>query len=466
MAKNAYHAFPVLDKTERCPICGKPLVTSKLKVTLYDSLNRTTFDALCKLPFCGDCQIPYLNNEVKTNIESSFDGFHLETIPLNKHVSKAYLTRLSRQPALPIQNLPKNNFLFFGETQHHICGTENLTPKQYILHGDADQIIPAHICKTCGRILVSPTLEKKLMKQYPEYLYLYDDVSWDDVFPDKKMIYLLNINQYDKNLCPKCHTRLQEIEPYLKNDKTPKFMKKRLKECPHCRQTYGRESSFKDKPYSLYKFSHHYYQDETFRQDGKHIVLKAGDFLTRHNIQSCISKSHSMEDITARIRIADPTGKELEYDIPAVRCDTCGKLYLLESEYQKIRSLGVPLCSIVENEYWRKGTQNDHAWSESDAKGSIMYIHGYNVNAQEGLTPSQRHKILESLIQDDVLTKAAICSHLDILIQRSSNQPILANARQKWIQDRNYIEHYDSETETVCVNSITRKVYKTKDGVS
>ena len=291
---------------------------------------------------------------------------------------------------------------------------------------------------------------------------MHDAKNYSDMYPNKKTLYLLNINQYTKTLCPACGSTLKDIQMYFKNDKTPIMQPKSIKQCVKCSASYGRITSFDKKPYSMYKFSQYFYQEEKFGEDGKHIVLKAGDFLTRHNLSGCLNNGHSLEDIMARIRIVTKDGKEIEQDIPAVRCDTCGRLFILEKEYERIIKIGAPLCPIVENEYWRKASDKSKEWTESEARGSILYVHGYNVNAYNNLTANQRHSILNTLMTDEVLTKAQICSHLDMLIQRAGSQPLLQTAKKKWIADRNFMETCNTDTDIVNVKSITHTTYHTK----
>lgn len=76
------------------------------------------------------------------------------------------------------------------------------------------------------------------------------------------------------------------------------------------------------------------------------------------------------------------------------------------------------------------------------------------------LSPMQRHTILRTLIKDEILTKGQILSHLDMLIKRAENIPILQKAKEKWILDRNYITNYDKNTETILAKSITHKTYR------
>lgn len=453
-----YNIAPLFDG-DRCPFCGRDFVPSKLKFSLYDALCENKIHHIERVNFCNACCIPFLTkNDVRT-IESQNPGFHLESESVGKKSAESIRIKLGKT-ALPIKNIPKGTFLFYGDAAKHTCGSEFLKEYNFMLHGDVEAIEKGVECASCKRIIFGHEKHKMLKNNMDEYILMKDEIPWSEVFHDKKMLYVLNINQYTKDTCPACNNKLLDAKKYFKNDTKNEMQEKRFKECTGCGLSFVRSTSFVDKPYKMYKLSYDFFQEEEYRKDGKNIVIKAGDFLTRHNVQSCMSKNHSLEDITARITIADKLGKEFDYDVPAIRCDTCGKLFLLEKEYQKIIAKGVPLCSIVNNEYWRKKGEREH-WSEFEVKGSVMFIHGYNVNANNDLSEFQRHSILKSLIKDSVLTKAEIISHLDMLIQRAEGQQLLAKAKAKWERDRAFIEKHSEAKETIRVNSITRKSFKT-----
>ena len=456
--KKTYHWFPIIDNHSVCPICNTEFVTSKLVLTLYDGLNANSINATHKIKFCNSCHVPFLTAKDVKTIEQEHPGYHLETSPITNQVSRIFLEKRIAQPPLPIKNIPKNTLLFIGEEHHHSCGTEHMTRYQGIIHGEKSIAVKIAECSICKRHIISAMEYAKIKKKYTDYIYVTDRIAWKDIFPTQKVIYLLNINQYTKERCPNCGKPLRKNTQYFKNDKTATLQPKRIKECTGCQKTFARQTSF-DQYYETYKFSNQFYQDEPFRKNGKQVVIKTGDFLTRHNLQNCMTNHHSMEDITAQIRMVDKSGTEFDYDVPAIRCDTCGKLFLLETEYQKIQTKGIPLCAIVENEYWKSKNDKNKPWAETDAKGSVMYVHGYNVSMVNNLSPMQRHAILKTLIQDEILTKGQILSHLDMLIKRAENIPILQKAKEKWIMDRNYITQYDNNTETILANSITHKTY-------
>lgn len=465
--RKKYHAFPFLDENAdpaECPLCQKPLIQAKLLAVLYDGLNEHSTEERHKIPYCGDCHMPFLGMSSKNRIELEHPGFHLETFPLMKTESAAYLAKKISTPAAPVRNVPKGTLLFIGDPGRHSCGADHLIRYDGILHGNSETIrADIYECDACKKRLISVTGHKRIKNACPDYIYASDAVPWDGIYPDKKTIFLLNVNQYAKQACPSCGTKLMGRRMYFKNDENPQLLPKSVNACAKCGRTFGRVTSFRNKPYSRYRFSMEFFQDKDFRKNGKCVVLKAGDFLTRHNLSGCLDKGHSLEDITARIRIAAPDGTEFDYDAPAMRCDTCGKLFLLEREYEKITALGVPLCPVVENEYWRTKADGEKEWSETDAKGSILYVHGYNVNINANLTSPQRRSILKALLDNEILTKGQILSHLDTLIARAGSQDVLKNAKQKWIEDRNWVGRYDSGTEAVSVKSITHRSYHIKN---
>lgn len=359
--KKQYFWFPVVEKAETCPCCKKPLVQSKLMAVLYDGLNQNSIQQAHKMAYCSDCHVPFLTKKAVSGIEGENPGFHLETGKLIPKMSKAFLLKKVSTPALPIQNIPKNTLVFVGEEHLHKCGENMLERYQGIMHGKVPMLVKINKCKSCGQYLISPSDHHRIKKQCVDYIFGADG-TWENMFPDKKNLYLLNVNQYTKQICLSCSGRLADKTCYFKNDNAPTLRPKNVKECSKCGKVFGRVTSFDGKPYSRYKFSYEFFKKEQFYDGKKQIAIKTGDFLTRHNLAWCIKNKHSMEDITARIRVVDAAGAISECDIPAVRCDTCGKLFLLEAEYQKLREKGVPLCSIVENEYWRKENGEWQGW--------------------------------------------------------------------------------------------------------
>ncbi len=71
---------------------------------------------------------------------------------------------------------------------------------------------------------------------------------------------------------------------------------------------------------------------------------------------------------------------------------------------------------------------------------------GYSVSANNSLLMSERHAILRAALDNGLLAKAEILSHLDYLIRRSRNQSTLNAAVEKWKDDREDVRGLSKNT--------------------
>ncbi|MCI6582539.1 MAG: hypothetical protein MSH15_11265 [Oscillospiraceae bacterium] len=81
-------------------------------------------------------------------------------------------------------------------------------------------------------------------------------------------------------------------------------------------------------------------------------------------------------------------------------------------------------------------------------------MYGYNVNKAQALSTAKRHKILDILIQNNVMRPYEIISHLEMLIRTRKNIKSMFDAREKWEEDIDYVQHYNKIDESVKVKSI------------
>ena len=77
--------------------------------------------------------------------------------------------------------------------------------------------------------------------------------------------------------------------------------------------------------------------------------------------------------------------------------------------------MGLPICRMTEEKVYLKGSTFMNGMKL--AQESILMQYGYNVNQTEGLSSTQRKKILAVLIDNKILTKADIVSYLDFFYQ-------------------------------------------------
>lgn len=155
--------------------------------------------------------------------------------------------------------------------------------------------------------------------------------------------------------------------------------------------------------------------------------------------KTCTSKSHRIEDIIAILEIINTAGDIQEIEINASYCHNCSRYIILKTDYKNIE--GQPTCEVIgsdeqiaENQY--KYLYKSHKAAKSH---SILTRRGYTVKSISRQTSLQRRTILIGLIQNNILTKAEIISHLDSNIQRGSKIPSWSKATEKWIEDREFI---------------------------
>lgn len=178
-------------------------------------------------------------------------------------------------------------------------------------------------------------------------------------------------------------------------------------------------------------------------------------FVTRTNVFRCSTKSHELTDIMCRVKVVRRNGSIGAITIPGAYCDTCKRYYILERDYERLKIQGIPLCKIVEYDFWTSNNQSTFLGLNHE---SLLHMMGYNVNAQENLSTKQRWCILETIIDAKILTVIEIQSHLEWLIRRSKNLDNFASARSKWEYDSKHIAEYDNNRKTIVdAASITKK---------
>ncbi len=180
------------------------------------------------------------------------------------------------------------------------------------------------------------------------------------------------------------------------------------------------------------------------------------EFITRTNVNNCVT-NHDFSHITAEVKIYTKRREVETVKIPAIYCKTCNKYYILENEYQQLLKQGKPLCSIVEKTYWSKGSNVDTSMRLRSE--SLMHTLGYTVNAQDNLSEGQRRDILNMIIEEEIMSKGQILTHLKYLIDMHKNRANMTNAVNKWSKDREYVSRYVSSDRKVEVGKIIKKNY-------
>ncbi len=166
------------------------------------------------------------------------------------------------------------------------------------------------------------------------------------------------------------------------------------------------------------------------------------DFVLRRSTFSCWNKNHHAIDITATVYVMSRNPEKADkmaVSVSAGYCSECNIYYIMESGYEKLKNLGIPMCRISDEKHYKK-SQFGNGMKLSQE--SILMQYGYNVNQSEGLSERVRHKILASLIDNKVMTKSDIVSYLEFFISQRQSQPKYEVAISKWEEDKEFVNDY------------------------
>ena len=137
----------------------------------------------------------------------------------------------------------------------------------------------------------------------------------------------------------------------------------------------------------------------------------------------------------------DRHGNIRQVTVAAGYCGNCNIFFIMESAYDKLKMMGVPICRMTEEKIYLKGTAFMNGMKL--ARESILMQYGYNVNQTEGLSSTQRKKILAVLIDNKILTKADIISYLDFFINQRKKQKSMEKDIDKWEDDKEFVLEYN-----------------------
>ena len=189
--------------------------------------------------------------------------------------------------------------------------------------------------------------------------------------------------------------------------------------------------------------------------------IQFADFVIKSYIFKC-NANHNIEQIQAQIDIMSPNGTIVTELISAGYCRICKCYFILESDFNSLRSKGAVLCQQMTYDVYRQKGY-DILNAEELKPESLLHQCGYNVSSTENLTSIQRKEILCRVVDNGLYSISGICSHLDWLISRNkkiTNRDMSA-AISKWQEDRAFISNYNSTTQRkVGGSSISKTNYK------
>lgn len=271
----------------------------------------------------------------------------------------------------------------------------------------------------------------------------------NDYFFEKKIIYILS-----DLLCPFCNVKLSVFKIYYKKIINDKIDKRNISgyECPCCKKHFLMQSDIENIDFENTDVepNYQYYISEN--------QLTIFDVIVLSTLESCNNKGHNLKDITAKIPIFTENGKINFINKNVTYCKNCNKYIMLKFDFKQIKD--IVACKVIDQTISKNINQNNDE-IEIKQNESILYQYGYNVSEKDKISDKQRHLILASVIESNILTREQICSHLDTLIERGNKIEKWKIATQKWRQDRFFVKSYNvNNLPKILLNEVVLKYRK------
>lgn len=155
----------------------------------------------------------------------------------------------------------------------------------------------------------------------------------------------------------------------------------------------------------------------------------------------CSYNHHSCIDVVAKIPVLINDEEIVLYPVTASYCLDCKRYSILKEDFNQIS--GIVMCKVIdETSNYSKVTEDE---IDIEQKRSLLYEYGYNVQSKRNISSKQRHIILASVIESNLMTRRQISDHLTTLIERGSKIPKWKDATNKWKQDKHFVQTYKTE---------------------
>lgn len=413
---DVYSSIPLMQsKLEHkgiCILCGKKLLSKYIKAILHNNKGQYIIGTV-PVNYCDACHIGYASHETSEKIRKQYHNYRAKMFMIgNGEVGKLTKNDLLKK-IHSVSNRDKN-------------GIRDTTKKR-------------------------STIDKR--STITEVKSKHEENDNLPIIQDNETLY---VGDSGPHLCagPMSGT-LYDYHCFL-NEGNGKRMQVKVKKCIRCGKIFVSEDFYEKWKSSLKEYNYLTNQGEKILRPEEFIHdIHPSIFLTRANVFHCSERGHELIDIRCRVKILTPIAVVKIVEIPAAYCPKCKKYFILESEYQRLKKQGIIICKVVEQGYeLKESKKNDYNLNEE----SILHIMGYNVNARNNLSKNIRWKLLEIFVDEGVLTRMEICSHLDSLIGRSKNRVEHTDACEKWKADRDHIAQFDSDRLLVIeANAIVNK---------
>lgn len=157
------------------------------------------------------------------------------------------------------------------------------------------------------------------------------------------------------------------------------------------------------------------------------------DFIVKTTSYKCAHHGHELERINALVKVN--TGSEIKtVSANAMYCRDCKEYYLSEEEYKRIKRIGT-LCHKIVTEEEYLSARNDYSnWEYK----SLLSSYGYSANENDDLSDTQRHSIIDFVIDNNLWNAKQVLSHIEWLIRDRGHR--CTKAAVKWKNDVEYVK--------------------------
>jgi len=185
----------------------------------------------------------------------------------------------------------------------------------------------------------------------------------------------------------------------------------------------------------------------------KHNV-KSSDVIVITHAMYCKNSEHTVYPCIGLVPILTNDNVETVYEIYLGYCKECNQHYMFEQDYKRMLAVGKPLCKVYEIYEYEALLNNSEFKYNSQ---SVLNSMGYNVDASIALVTDERHRILMSVIDNNMIRVHELIDFLYWLIRTRETQPKYDNAVKKWKEDVIFVENYSSKVEKTEVDAISIK---------
>lgn len=261
-----------------------------------------------------------------------------------------------------------------------------------------------------------------------------------DEFPKTVFPYLLS-----DNVCPFCDVQLVNHNIYytrIINDEISDCLTNGHR-CPSCKKLFLIDSEienfdFKNTNISINKNKYN------------PIPIPPIDIYTTvilSNELKCLVK-HKCKGVIAKLPLINESGQISHIDVNALYCPTCKHFIILKDDFDAIKD--IVFCKVIDETNIDSSLHNGSIKTQNQ---SILFQYGYNMQTEKVLSETQRHIILTSIIDGQILTKWEVVNHITELIDKYNKISSMKNIVQKLKEDKRYISEYQNNNSVKTVDN-------------